>query len=361
MRRYTLRLHGLLLLTCAAAIPTGSLLGQEDSSRAIIERLLAAGEREHENRNYSAADSMAREALRNPLLRAERARALLLSAAALFPRSHVDQHEDSALTQLRALIRFAPTASPRRAISWPGLDSLLAMARRTTFGLEASARDSVTIEGASGAIPIYSQTTLPAQFRLLLVSRLGGAPVVVDSSGPATAATLRFQPVMEEQPRFPSGEYVATIEATNVAGGEVLTSKVAIELYAPSFVLNRVPMTWDRKNTKPVRMRPARTASVLSGIMIGAFTAFAVRAKPPEELATGPSPNSRASSWGIGLGVITAVGSWLLDEGRALPENVVFNDNLQREWLATQTKLLADNRERQASYRGYAKMRMEDK
>lgn len=337
--------------------------GQQDSTITVVEALLLESRSALEDLNYRRADSIARLALGLPSIsRAQRIRALQLSAAGRYPDSPKDQDRDGASDALRTLIRFAPNAAPAAAISWRGLDSLFAFARQTTFGLGVTPRDSVAIEGVNGVVTIDAVTTRRARYRLLFAPMSGvGVAVVLDSAGADTAVTLRFQPVGGEQPRFPTGKYVATIEATSEETGELLTTRILVDLDTPPMPLHRVPMTWDRAGIKPVRTKPARSVSVLSGLVVGAFTAFAVRAQRPSELADGPSPNSRAVSWGIGLGLATTVGSWLLDDGRDIPENITFNANLQSEWSQTQTRLLDENRAWQVAYRGTARMRLEDR
>ncbi len=357
------RLRYASLVMGIALTPWCALTAQQDTATTVVESLLRESRLALDNLAYGRADSIAQVAFRLPnLSRVQKIRSLQLSAAARYPDSPTEQRPDSAMVALRSLIKFAPSAAPPAAISWRGLDSLFAVARQTTFGIGVLPRDSVLIEGFLGAVPIDVQTTRPARFRLLLAPADGpGAPVPVDSAGLGIAATLRFQPVLDEQPRFPTGRYVATVEATNDETGERLTVRVVVDLTTPPLPLHRVPMTWDRAGVKPTRTKPARASSVLSGLAVGAFTAFAVRAQRPTELANGPSQDGRARSWGIGLGLATAIGSWLLDVGRDIPENIKFNADLQREWAATQTRLLDENRAWQAAYRGSAKMRLEDR
>lgn len=354
--------RGLLGLFLVAAFPLARATAQTESGNDPVWRVLELGRHAFENSAWSAADSLAGVALATPgISRQQRIAALHLMAASNYSRYSENRHPQRALEAIQRLIQFAPLAEPPRALSWDGLDSLFAVGRRTTFGMAVTVDDSVEIRSFEGFVPLNVYTTRPADLVLTLQALgSGNAATVVDSAHAASQVTLRFQPVLGEQPRFPSGQYLALVKATDPETRQTRETRVLIDLSTPPLPLHRIPTVWDSTGARPVHTRPSRASSIVSGILVGAFTALTIRAGQPEELGDGPSPNSRALGWGVGLGVGTAIGSWVLDRGRRIPENERFNEGLYEEWVQTRRRMEEENRAWRDNYRGHAMLHVEE-
>lgn len=207
------------ILACLCATAPGVLTAQRLDP---IQDMLNAGRQAYDDLSYSVSDSLARLALtQTGLRRAHRIQAYQLEAASRFPPAESERSADSALVALRQLIRISPLAPLPRTLTWPGLDSLLLVARRTTFGAAASVADSNIIEGIGGQVTLDVVASRPTVFTLR-ISRPGetGNGQLLDSLGPLDRGTLHFAPVVTDPPRFISGNYRLVIAATDLSTGE---------------------------------------------------------------------------------------------------------------------------------------------
>lgn len=344
----------ILLGLVASAWATTSANAQGDDP---TQDLLTTGRRSFDDLNYHAADSIARLTLGLPgLRRNQRLQALQLAAASRYPAGEREQFPDSAMAALRALVRVAPTAPLPRTMTWRGLDSLLAVARRTTFGASASVPDSALIQGVSDMLTFEGVATRPAAFTLRVV-RAGDPSIgeLVDSVGPAERGTLRFSPVVTDQPRYASGAYRLVITASEPEGGDRVLMSYRMTLQTPPVELQRVPATLDPASLKLERTAPARVRSVVSGILIGGFVYASVRAyRAPAIKDADVKPDSRASGWGVGLGVLTTALSWYLDRGRVIVPNATANEATKKAWATQRDNLVASNANARVAYRGLA-------
>ncbi|MES2304509.1 MAG: hypothetical protein V4558_03340 [Gemmatimonadota bacterium] len=325
--------------------------------------LLTTGRRSFDDLNYHAADSIARLTLGLPgLRRNQRLQALQLAAASRFPAGEREQFGDSAMAALRALVRVAPTAPLPRTMTWRGLDSLLAFARRTTFGANASVPDSAVISGVSGTLTFEAFATRPAAFTLRVV-RAGDPSIgeLVDSVGPTERGTLRFAPVVTDQPHYASGAYRVVITAIEPESGDRILLSYRMTLQTPPVQLQSVPQALDATTLRPERTAPARARSVISGIVIGGFVYASVRAyRSPSLKDANVKPDSRASGWGVGLGILTTALSWYLDRGRVIVPNAAANDAARKAWVIQRDNLVASNANARVAYRGLAYFAQEE-
>jgi len=348
-----------LLVALASGGPAlGSVLCAQ-VERDPIQDLIDAGRLNLENLDYRRADSVAGVVLTVPGLgRAHRIQAYQLAAAARFPASRLDQQPDRAMDALRALIRIAPEARLPTAITWVGLDSMLAVARSTTFGSAVTLRDSVSIRGFDARVTVEVVATRAAIYRMTIRPLNSTSGVALyDSAGPAARAELGFQPVMGEVPRLASGVYRLEITAQDATSGEVLTHQLRTVLHTPPLPLHRVTERWDSTGVLVTRTRPARATSIASGLLVGGFTVLAGTVRQPERLDGGRQGNHVA--WGIGLGVSTAALSWVLDRGRVIPQNVLHNQALYDRWASERQRLLEENDTWARNYLGHALFSLE--
>ena len=124
--------RSLLLALCATAVFARPAASQ---SQSPVAELLVQGRNALNDLDYERAESVGRSVLEfgERATRRERASAYRLIAASFFPEELALQNADSALHYLAELIRLTPNAAIPTEISWPGLDSLLAVARTRGF------------------------------------------------------------------------------------------------------------------------------------------------------------------------------------------------------------------------------------
>ncbi|MGH7583093.1 MAG: hypothetical protein ACREL5_07710 [Gemmatimonadales bacterium] len=324
--------------------------------------LLNLGRRAFDDLDYRGADSIARSALEIPgLRRSQRIQALELAAASRYPSGEADQHADSALLVLRALARIAPAAALPKEMTWHGLDSLFAVARRSTFGASVSYPDSTAIDGISGRVAINVVATRPATFTLRLARPDDpGLGEVLDSIGPTQRGSLRFSPVQGDQPRYPSGAYRLTVVASDPGSDDRIDLVLAGRFVTPPVVL-QTAQHHDSSELRPERTAPSRARAIVSGLLVGAFAYAVGRAYRADAIKTaGVAPDSRAEGWGIGLGLSTIGLSWYLDRGRTIQPNVAYNRAVREKWAREVTDNNAANDQARVAYRGVVFLAMED-
>ncbi len=343
-----------LLATMASGGPGIGFALSAQAARDPVQDMIDLGRRHLEDLEWRSADSVAAVVLTVPGLgRAHRIQAYQLAAAARFPASRVDQQPERAMEALRALIQIAPEARLPIAITWAGLDSMLTIARSTTFGSAVRLRDSVPIRGFDARVTVEVVATRAAIYRLTIRPLNSASGVALyDSAGPTARAELGFQPVMGEVPRLASGVYRLEITVQDPTSGEILTHQLRTVLHTPPLPLHRVAEQWDSTGVLVTRTRPARATSVASGLLVGSFTILAGTVRQPEGLDGGRQGNHVA--WGVGLGVSTAALSWVLDRGRVIPQNVLHNQALYDKWASERQRLLEENDTWARNYLGHA-------
>jgi len=328
-----------------------------------IQDLLDGGRQAFNNLNYRVADSIARVVLDLPeLRRVQRLQALQLAAASRYPEPGADQYPDSAMSALRRYVRIAPTAPIARDLTWSGLDSLLAEARRTTFGASVSVPGTTVIEGVNGRVSLPVAATRPAHFALR-VWRQGdqGPGELVDSIGPVELGTVRLAPAISDFPRFPSGNYRLHLTATDPRTGEQLILVLRGEFDLPPVQLVTVPERIEPSKLLLERTLPSRTWSLVSGVVVGGVVIASARVLRPASLTDGSvEPQSRAVPLGIGLGVLTTALSWYLDRGKVIAPNVEANLALVRDFGIRRSGLMAENDRLRVAYRGQVRLAQEE-
>jgi len=351
---------GIVLGLLASVGPPASVEGQVINP---IQDLLDGGRQAFNNLNYHVADSIAGVVLKLPELRRnQRLQALQLAAAARYPESGADQDGDSAMSALRRYVRVAPTAPIARDLTWSGLDSLLAEARRLTFGASVSVPGTSPIEGVNGRVSLPVAATRPAYF-VFRVLREGteGPGELVDSIGPIEHGILRVAPVVSDTPRFPSGNYQLTVTATDPTTGEQLNHIIRGEFVLPPVPLREIPDRVDPARLKPERTPPSRAISLISGALVaGTVIASAHLLRPPALTGASVGSESRAVPIGIGLGVLTTAVSWYLDRGKTIAPHAEANLRLLRDFEANRRGLLAENDRLRLAYQGEVRLALEE-
>ena len=322
-----------LVVAAFAALP-GGLWGQEVSPAAD---LMGRARQALDNLRYAEADSLARIVLGmgQRLSAEQRLSALQLVAAAQFPEpvAGAAQHPDSALVYLRQIVRAAPNAALRPEMSWRGLDSLMLVARRTTFVASVQVLPETVTVGRAGDVPIEVHATRAGRFRLALKPQAGGSAVYTDSAGPAERSTLKLHfELAGVRPSIPSGSYTLEVTAAGAETPDTMQWRYAVEVNAPPLSLTSIPVALESTRLKPEVAPPARSLGLGAGLFVGGATvAIANLLRGPEPLKSGVSADSRAYIAG-GILAAGAVVAGLADRGHPLPQNAAQNAQIRRDF-----------------------------
>lgn len=328
-----------------------------------IQDILREGQDQFTSFRFHEADSLADVALSNPGLRRHaRIDALILAATSRYPRNLSAQHRDSALAALRQFVRYAPSAPLPEAMTWPGLDSLLLVARQTTFGASAAAPDSIVLHGISDRVSIDVVATRSAKFGLWVARASDrGLGEQVDTTGAVTEGSLRFAPVQTDQPKYPEGKYRLTVVAVEQASGDRIDTHYNADLTTPPVAVATLQEAVDPKDLLPEHAAPSREKSILSGLFVGAFTYASAHLLRGSALkSSGMSPDTRVGGFAIGLGVATSGLSWYLDHGQIKIPNVEYNHKIRVQFAEHQRALRAANDSARTNYRGVVRLTVAD-
>ena len=333
-----------IMLVGAAALPA--------QQRSPIADLLRQASNELNNLRYSRADSIARGvlALGGRVSPGERIEALQILVAALYPEERGAQRQEAARTFLKQLVRLAPDRDLPRSISWPGLDSLLAQTRRTTFSVIARPQHDNSVSGTAGAaIPLLA--TRPGRFYLAAEPRAGGAAIPLDSLGPETQGAVSVGVIAGDAVRLPSGQYFLRLTAIDAAAPDTIVLRFAATVLAPRLELTPVPAVLDSSVLRPEILPPARGKNIAVGVGLGAFTALiATVFRAEEPVKSGVSSDSRAYAVGAGLAAGALIGAFI-DKGSPQPDNVAWNAQ-QRALFAQRVRdIVTGNAQKKAAYR----------
>jgi hypothetical protein len=324
------------------------------AQRSPVQDLLARARTALNNLEYARADTMARGVLAfgTQLTRAQRIDALQIVAAALYPEEEGLQRRDSAVAYLRQLIRLAPDRDLPRAISWPGLDSLLVRTKLVTFAAIARPpRDSVVAGEADATIPVSA--TRPARFRLIAVPARGGTPIPIDSAGPGRDVTLRLRLLVNDRPRLATGDYELRITAVDTAAGAARDSIVlryGARVSAPTLTLVPIP-TLDSARLLPEKTIPSRGRNIAIGVGLGAATAlFATMFRAPDPVKSEASIGSGAYLVGAAMTAGAIVGG-TRDRGAPIVANIAQNSTTRAAHAQAVQTAQAENARRRTAYR----------
>ncbi len=316
-----------LLLIVAHSAP---LIAQQQSAMVDLVR------RAHNALNdldYANAESIGRGllALGDDATQSDQLLAYQLLAAALYPEETFAQRPDSAANYLRMLIQIQPDAEMPRDISWPGLDSLLDVARREIFAVSAYPVPQTIVAGTDAAELITVKATRPTRFTFRLESVATGESVVIDSIGPTTVGAFRMRAVKNNELRLPSGHYGLFVTATDTKTGRSVETPFDVEVDAPPLQLIPVPTALDSTKLLPEETKVQRGKNVLIGVGLGAATALAANAFRGSGPVSQASGDSRAYviAGGITLG---AVAGAFIDRSKPLPRNIAHNAKLRADF-----------------------------
>jgi hypothetical protein len=303
--------------------------------------------------DYSTADSVASIVLGLDSLatRRERVEAMQIDAAALYSEDARWQHPDSAVVILKRLVRTEPDRNIPGDLSWPGLDSLLEVVRRSTFGAIARPARDNTITGATSSVTVPVVATRPASFRLVAIAESAGTVIPLDSGGPLRNGVLHFGTIDNDRLRLPSGKYVLRLTAVDSAAPDTIINEYATRVEAPTLQLVLVPQALDSSRLLPERARPARRRNVIIGLGLGGVTALLaalLRGDHPVRDSTSAGASAYVAAAGLTVGAIF-FGSH--DRGATIARNIYANARLRASFTQAARDARAENERRRGSFR----------
>jgi hypothetical protein len=336
------------VLLCAAA---GAAAQQRPASP--VADVLRRARRALDNLQYAAADSLARSVLLSaaPVSRAERVDALLITVAALYPEERRSQRADSAMAFLRRYVAIAPDGTIPREISWRGLDSLLELARRTTFAAVARPHAADTLTGTRAAVRVPVVATRPTRFYLSLGAGAPAGGELLDSAGPAAEGVLALRLFEGDRAVATSGDWVLTVTAVDALRPDTIVQRFPMTVAAPPLDLEPVPAALDTAELRAEWARPSRGLGVAIGAGLGGAAivmAQAFRADEPVGSATGADSRAFLMAGGFAIGGVVGA---LLDKGHPLPLNVAYNNRIRAAFAQRVLDAQRENDRRRAEYR----------
>ena len=347
------RLLGISIATFAL---TAAPAGARAQGSPLVDVLLRARIALNELR-LREADSLATIALNTfaaQINRDQRVEALSISASARFPEpiEGVVQRPESALVALREIVRLDPEIRLRQDLSWRGLDSLLLVARATTFAPRVRPRDAVTIVSGATVGVIDVAATRPARWRLQLSPASGGPAISMDTLGPVTAGTMGVAlRVTGGRPSLSGGLYRLSVVATDSATADSLRWTFEVSVEAPPLELVPAPPALDSATLLPEIAPPARLKSIVAGVLVGALTAVGTGAlRGSTDLGSATDADSRAFVVGGAIAIGSIVAGFL-DKGAALPANREANLRTGSQRVTAIQAAQAENARRATAYR----------
>lgn len=344
-----MRRSSLLAVTLVAGLALGvpALVRGQTAADTLLSRATVA----LNDLNYDRALLLSRQLLSLPTITgAQRVAALQVFAASLYPEEAEKQHADSAMLALRQLVRADPAVKLPREITWGGLDSLLEVARATTYVARVNPEAQYVLVGPEGQASIAASANRPTVFKLEIVSPTG-ATVATDSTGPTQSGALGFRALNGNRPVLETGSYSVVVTAYDPAAGDSIVSRYTALVDAPALSFEAVPGPIDAAMLRPERYPPSRSRAFAAAGLLAAGTvgmAIGMRADEPVRSAFSLDPKAIMAAVGLAAGAIWAARS---DRGGPLPLNVTHNETVKRDHAARVAAANTTNQQRLAAHR----------
>lgn len=335
-------------LMIAPAISRGQVAQQGTS---VIDDLLTRAQNSINDLQYAQAISFARQVLdlgdRVPSDKQERA--MFIVAAANYPEGEpAAQNRAVALATFRQMVRNNLDLTIPQVLRWAGLDSVLAEAKRTTFGLAAGAAPQQEGVGPSGAIEFTARASRASNFS---VSISGPNTIRISDTTGADQVTLRLPTMRNDRPLFASGEYQITVQAVDRQTGDTASMKYVATVTAPPLTFATVPVALDSS-----RILAERTGKFgWKGIIVGGLVAGGIYGLS-NMVHADTTLQSRVGADTKGTGVAAAAGVAVIlasfaDRGRPIPSAITANRRLHDDFAASIRNAQAENANRIATHK----------
>lgn len=355
MRRFVATIR---VLPFALALAAAPLVAQQGS---VIDDLLKRANDAYNDLNWQRADGFAQQVLMSTgtVTSAQRTRALVIIAAAAYPDDPPAQRRAVALTTLRSLVRMNLDVAIPNELNWPGLDSLVAEAKRTTFGIAVSGDSLQTLVGPQGVGRLAVRSSRPGKFSLTIMQPGGAGLVVVDSAPSALTGEFRFNAMRGDRPIFTTGDYTVIVTGIDANGRDTVTVRHTARIEVPALDFVTVPAKMD--SSKLLRIRTPRfgAKSIFPAILVGGGAyalASVLRAQGGIMDSVTADPKGVAVGGAIAFSTILA---GFADRGRPLPANVAANNAFGEAFQKSIVDAQAENRRRIAEHRTIVRFALE--
>lgn len=335
-----------------AAIPSFAAAQVAQQSTSVIDDLLQRAENSLNDLNYTQALTFAKQVtdLGNRITPQQRLRSMLVIAAANYPEGDAkDQHRDVSLATLKQLVRTNLDLTIPATMRWAGLDSILAEAKATTFGLAANAKSEQVVVGPTGMAEIAVRASRQAMFRVSVVGS-NGSTVYMDSTSGIEGA-LRFPAMRNDRPLFPTGDYEIFVLATDRASGDTISTRFNARITSPELTFAPIPLAMDSSRLKAERTkRYGFKGIVVGGLVAGGVYGLSNTLHADTALTSKMGPDSKGVGIAAVAGLSVVVASFL-DKGRRIPAAVLANQQLRDDFATRIRTVQAENANRIATYR----------
>lgn len=312
--------------------------------------------------NSPRADSLAQMALRtyaNRITVQQQIEALMISAAARYPEPYEgsEQYPDSAMVALRRIIRLDVDYQPRSEITWAGLDSLMTVARATTFAPRLRTLAAAVLTPDSVGVVAKGTSALRARWRWALRVDTVTAPVFSGTADHTTEVDIALAMRLDgEQPSIPSGRYLLEITAEDERNTDTRTWSSLVDIDAPPLVLRPIPGALGPADLLRESAPPARIKGVAIGIFAAGVTVLgSSMLRSSTELGDATSADGRAVAVGVLIALGATAGGYL-DKGTDYPQNREENVRRMRAREDAVRAATAENEELMKAYRGTARV-----
>jgi hypothetical protein len=341
----------LTLIVSPLSTPARAQLQQGNS---VMDDILKRAEDALNDLQYATAISFAKQVVDvgPKATPAQRTRALLVIAAANYPDGEpTAQHRDIALATLKQLVQGNLDLTIPQAIRSPGLDSLLAEAKRTTFAIAMSAAAEQIVTGPAGMAEIKVRASRPGNFRLTISLAGEVTPLLTDSLVGASEGVIRFPAMRNERPIFSSGDYDVTVTAVDPASGDMTTSRAVAHITAPELTFQKVPVAIDSSRLRVEHTsRYGAKGVIVGGLVAGGIYAFSSLLRADTAVKRVVAADSKGMGVALGAGAAIIIASYM-DKGRQIPGAITANQRLRTDLGAAIRAAEADNANRIATYR----------
>ncbi|CAN5119620.1 hypothetical protein BH09GEM1_BH09GEM1_39670 [soil metagenome] len=317
-----------------------------------IDDLLRQSQNAFNDLQYLKADSFATQVLAlQRISGAQRIRALLIRAAAYFPEEVSAQKRPLALAALKEVVRSNIDATMPQDLTWPGLDSLLVEAKRSTFGAAIAADPEQTAIGPNGMGELRVRANRPAIFRLVITPAGSEDRVATGTTDSVTSGVIRFPTMRDSKPIFTTGDYDITMIATDLSGADTSLVRTTARITAPELKYDPVPMIIDSS-----RFVKERTGAFgWRGIFVGALASGGVYGlsnvlRGDQSIKDKVPADSKGIAAAAAVGVAVLAASFL-DPGQPMQSAIATNQRVRDDFAKSIRDTQATNANRLATYR----------
>lgn len=347
-RRVLIGMASAVVLTTAleAQIPDTSMAG---AAASVIRT--ARGHLDGER--YGQALQLSVDYLRTSRVpRRNRLELLQIAAISAWPnRTAAVVGPDSARALLKELVRIEPEAALYEEYRWTGLDSLLDVAKRTTFGAAVRWRSRYDLVGDFAPATIEVVATRPVKTRLLLQRQGVGEVQTVDSTSKGPGGVLRLFAHDGSNAVLGEGSWFLQVIVVDSLTGDTLALprvEAVAEGTAPTLMPANAAL--DTTLLLPEWQPPAKVTGIAYGVvMVASAVAVASAARSPE-IRKQVAIDRRAISIGIVGGIGSVLAGWF-DRGRPITANIARNRAVREEYAYRMRFITAFNKTNISNFR----------